>query len=78
MITGNLQRKWSAERPQVYDKESRIVCLDIKEEAQADGDGGSTPAIRTCKWKSTRTSTMGTSSRSSLKQALRPRTSSDC
>ena len=43
MITGNLQRKWSAERPQVYDKETRIVCLDIKEESQVDGEGVSTP-----------------------------------
>lgn len=34
MITGNLQRRWSEERPPVYDKETRIVCLDIQEEFQ--------------------------------------------
>ncbi len=39
MITGNLQRRWSAERPQVYDKETRIVCLDIIRASQVDDEG---------------------------------------
>ena len=39
MRTGNLQRRWSAERPQVYDKETRIVCLDIREQVQVDEEG---------------------------------------
>lgn len=40
MITGHLQRRWSAERPPVFDKETRIVCLDIKAEQQTDEQGG--------------------------------------
>lgn len=39
MNIGNLQRRWSEEMPSVYDKETRIVCLDIKAETQADIDG---------------------------------------
>lgn len=39
MNTGHLQRRWSESRPQVYDKETRLVCLDIKEEKQTDADG---------------------------------------
>lgn len=39
MNTGNLQRRWSAEMPQVYNKETRIVCIDIREEKQKDMDG---------------------------------------
>ena len=39
MNTGHLQRRWSAVRPQVYDKETRIVSLDIKEETQTDEQG---------------------------------------
>lgn len=37
MYTGILQRRWSAERPQEYDKETRIVCMDIKAEKGNDG-----------------------------------------
>ena len=32
MKTGNLQRRWQEEKPALFDKETRIVCLDIKEE----------------------------------------------
>lgn len=34
MIYGNLQRRWQENKPQVYDKETRIVCLDIKKEVK--------------------------------------------
>ena len=37
MNTGNLQRRWSATRPQEYDKATRIVCMDIKSEKGTDG-----------------------------------------
>ena len=39
MNTGNLQRRWQENKPAVYDKETRIVCLDIKAEAQTNEDG---------------------------------------
>lgn len=39
MKTGNLQRRWQENEPAVYDKETRIVCLDIKAEAQTNEDG---------------------------------------
>ena len=39
MNTGNLQRCWQENKPAVYDKETRIVCLDIKAEAQTNEDG---------------------------------------
>lgn len=39
MNTGKLQRRWSAEQPPVYDKETRIVCLDIVKEKQTDEEG---------------------------------------
>lgn len=39
MNTGKLQRRWSAEKPQVYDKETRTVCLDIINETQTNEDG---------------------------------------
>lgn len=39
MNTGNLQRRWKENKPAVYDKETRIVCLDIKAEAQTNEDG---------------------------------------
>ncbi len=39
MTIGNLQRRWQEEMPQVYDKETRMVCLDIKAETQTvDGE----------------------------------------
>ena len=34
MRIGNLQRRWQKDMPKVYDKETRIVCLDIKKESQ--------------------------------------------
>lgn len=39
MITGILQRRWQVTMPAVYDKETRIVCLDITPEVQKDADG---------------------------------------
>ena len=39
MITGILQRRWQVTQPAVYDKETRIVCLDITPEVQKDVDG---------------------------------------
>lgn len=39
MNTGNLQRRWQENEPAVYDKETRIVCLDIKAEAHTIEDG---------------------------------------
>ena len=38
MIIGHLQRRWQEERPEVYDKETRIVSLDIvRENVTTDG-----------------------------------------
>lgn len=34
MKTGNLQRRWQEEKPALFDKETRIVCLDIKKEVK--------------------------------------------
>lgn len=42
MIYGNLQRRWQENKPQVYDKETRIVCLDIVEESQTITEGEET------------------------------------
>ena len=42
MIYGNLQRRWQENKPQVYDKETRIVCLDIVKENQTITDGEET------------------------------------
>lgn len=39
MRTGNLQRRWQEERPAVFDKETKIVCLDIINETQKDEEG---------------------------------------
>jgi len=39
MNVGKLQRRWAEEMPQVYNKETRIVCLDIRAEKQKDMDG---------------------------------------
>ena len=39
MNTGKLQRRWSAEQPPVYDKETHIVCLDIVKDTRTDEDG---------------------------------------
>ena len=40
MKFGNLQRRWQEEMPSVYDKETRIVCLDIQPEQQTPAEGG--------------------------------------
>ena len=42
MIYGNLQRRWQENEPQVYDKETRIVCLDIRKENQTITEGEET------------------------------------
>lgn len=39
MNTGNLQRRFSVERPQVYDKETHLVCLDVVEASETGEDG---------------------------------------
>lgn len=39
MKFGNLQRRWQETKPQVYNKETRIVCLDIVEENQTITEG---------------------------------------
>lgn len=40
MITGNLHRRWQEQKPAIYDKETRIVCLDIKAETQSVEENG--------------------------------------
>ena len=42
MKFGNLQRRWQENEPQVYNKETRIVCLDIKKESQTITEGEET------------------------------------
>ena len=42
MKFGNLQRRWQEQKPQVYDKETRIVCLDILKENQTVTEGEET------------------------------------
>lgn len=42
MKFGNLQRRWQENKPQVYDKETRIVCLDIRKESQTITEGEET------------------------------------
>ena len=39
MKTGNLQRRWQEEKPALFDKETRIVCLDIVKESQTITEG---------------------------------------
>lgn len=39
MNTGKLQRRWSAEQPGVYNKETRVVSLDIVKETRTDEEG---------------------------------------
>lgn len=39
MKFGNLQRRWQENEPQVYDKETRIVCIDIRKENQTITEG---------------------------------------
>lgn len=42
MKFGNLQRRWQEQKPQVYNKETRIVCLDIVKENQTITEGEET------------------------------------
>jgi len=39
MKVGNYQRRFSTERPAVYDKNTRIVCMDIREDVWLDEEG---------------------------------------
>lgn len=39
MKTGNLQRRWQEEKPALFDKETRIVYLDIRKENQTITEG---------------------------------------
>lgn len=39
MITGTLQRRWQEQKPAIYDKPTRTVCLDIVAETRTDEDG---------------------------------------
>ena len=39
MIYGNLQRRWQETNPEVYNKETSIVCLDIVKENQTITEG---------------------------------------
>ena len=42
MKFGNLQRRWQETQPEVYDKETRIVCLDIMKDNHTVTDGDET------------------------------------
>ena len=42
MEFGNLQRRWQENEPEVYNKETRIVCLDIRKENQTITEGEET------------------------------------
>ena len=42
MKFGNLQRRWQEEKPALFDKETRIVCLDIVKENQTVTEGEET------------------------------------
>lgn len=42
MKFGNLQRRWQENKPEVYNKETRIVCLDIVEENHTITEGEET------------------------------------
>lgn len=42
MKFGNLHRRWQEQKPQVYDKETRIVCLDIMKDNQTVTNGEET------------------------------------
>ena len=39
MITGTLQRRWQEQKPAIYDKPTRTVCLDIVAETRTDEEG---------------------------------------
>ena len=39
MITGTLQRRWQEDKPAIYDKPTRTVCLDIVAETRTDEEG---------------------------------------
>ena len=42
MIYGNLQRRWQETKPEVYNKETRVVCLDIMKDNHTVTDGEET------------------------------------
>ena len=39
MKFGNLQRRWQETKPEVYNKETRIVCLDIRKDNHTITEG---------------------------------------
>ena len=39
MNTGKLQRRWAEDMPQIYDKETRTVCMDIRTEKRVNEEG---------------------------------------
>lgn len=45
MNTGKLQRRWSEEKPAVFDKDTRLVCFDIKNEPHIDDQGQPLPGF---------------------------------
>ena len=47
MKFGNLQRRWQETKPDVYDKENRIVRMDIKEEQRSDMSTGASSGEQT-------------------------------
>lgn len=42
MNIGKLQRRWQETKPAVFDKETRMVCMDIQAEKRKDGYGEDT------------------------------------
>ena len=42
MKIGNLQRRWQETKPEVYNKDTRIVCLNIRKENQTITEGEET------------------------------------
>jgi len=39
MNIGNMQRRWAEEKPAIYDKATRVVCLDLTKESRTETDG---------------------------------------
>lgn len=39
MVTGNLQRRWAEDKPSVYNRDTRTVCMDIAPEKRVNEEG---------------------------------------
>lgn len=39
MITGKLQRRWAEDKPSVYNRDTRTVCMDIVSEKRVNEEG---------------------------------------